>query len=246
VMVSRATQRQFATELGVNESMFTVVPNGVSLPIGDAARVRSEFGVADGDCVLLAVGTLERHKGHRVLLEALSRLVSAGLDASWKLIIAGGRGGDQQQSLLDYVREMKLDERVSIVTNRDDVADLLALADVFVMPSLFEGLPMALLEAMLAGKAIVASRTAGIPEAIVDGRDGLLVPPSDVAALADALRSLIVDPARRATLAEAALTRAESEFTVGVMADGYERLYRSRQRSEVPMSSRSISTARSA
>jgi glycosyltransferase involved in cell wall biosynthesis len=246
VMVSRATQRQFATELGVNEGMFTVVPNGVSLGDGDARRARAEFRIDERDCVLLAVGTLERHKGHQVLLEALARLVSAGLDAPWKLIIAGGRGGDQQGSLLNYVREMRLDNRVSIVTNRDDIPDLLALADVFVMPSLFEGLPMALLEAMLARKAIIASRTAGIPEAIVDGREGLLVTPSDVAGLADALRTLLTNPVRRAALADAAWLRAEKEFTVSVMAEGYERLYGSRQRPGVSLSRRSIWTARSA
>ena len=208
--------------------------------------MRAEFGIGERDCVLLAVGTLERHKGHRVLLEALARLGSGGIDTPWKLIIAGGRGGDQQQSLLDYVSEMELEHRVSIVTNRDDVADLLALADVFVMPSLFEGLPMALLEAMLARKAIIASRTAGIPEAIVDGREGLLVAPSDVAGLAEALRSLLTNPARRAELANAALLRAEREFTVSVMAERYETLYTSRQRAGASLSRRSISTARSA
>lgn len=249
VMVSRATQRQFGTELGVDESLFTVVPNGVSVADGDAAPVRSEFGIEEGDCVLLAVGTLERHKGHQVLLEALARLVSARLDIPWKLIIAGGRGGDQHQSLVDYIGQMNLLDRVSIVTNRNDIPDLLALADVFVMPSLFEGLPMALLEAMLARKAIIASRTAGIPEAIVDGREGLLVAPSDVGGLAEALRTLLTNSARRAELGEAASLRAEREFTVSVMADRYESLYMSaltqHQRRGL-RSSLSISTARSA
>jgi glycosyltransferase involved in cell wall biosynthesis len=195
------------------------------------------------------VGTLERHKGHQVLLEALARLVSTGFGTPWKLIIAGGRGGDQHESLQNYIREMKLTDRVRIVTNRNDIPDLLALADVFVMPSLFEGLPMALLEAMLARKAIIASVTAGIPEAIVDGREGLLVSPSDVGGLAEALRTLLIDPARRAALAEAASVRARKEFTVSVMADRYESMYMTalmrRQRSGV-RSSRSISTARSA
>ena len=227
VMVSQATRRQFAKDLGVEESFFTVVPNGVPHADGDPTRVRAEFGINDGDCVMLAVGTLERHKGHRVLLEALARVNAAGIRSPWKLIIAGGRGGDQHDSLLLYVREAKLQERVSIITNRDDIPDLLALADVFVMPSLIEGLPMALLEAMLAGKAIIASRTAGIPEAITDGREGLIVPPSDVDALAAALRALLVDPTRRSALAANASARAQREFTVQVMADRYERLYAS-------------------
>jgi len=225
VMVSRATRRQFATELGVDEARFTVVPNGVPVGGGTATHVRSEFAVGPADCVLVAVGTLETHKGHRVLLEALARLVSRGLRTPWKLIIAGGRGGDQHETLLQFVEEEGLDDRVHIVTNRNDIPDLLALADIFVMPSLKEGLPMALLEAMTAGKAIIASATSGIPEAIEDGRDGLLVTPGDVGSLADALRKLLTDPARRAVLGDAAAARARQEFTVQVMAERYETLY---------------------
>jgi glycosyltransferase involved in cell wall biosynthesis len=225
VMVSRATQRQFATELGVDESLFTVIPNGVPVADGDAARVRAEFGIDEHDCVVLAVGTLERHKGHQVLLEALARILSAGLGTPWKLIIAGGRGGDQHQSLLEYIRAQGLNGRVQIVLNRNDVADLLSLADVFVMPSLWEGLPMAVLEAMAARKAIVASAIAGIPEAIVDKREGLLVPPGQVAPLAEALRLVLADPALRTALGHAAVARANRDFTIAIMAERYETLY---------------------
>jgi len=225
VMVSRSTQRVFAADLGLAESRSTVVPNGVPVRTGNAERVRQEFGVQPGECVLLAVGTLERRKGHQILLEALARLDARGMTHPWKLIIAGGRGGDQHQSLQDYVRDEGLGDRVHIVTNRDDIPDLLALADIFVMPSLWEGLPMALLEAMIAGKAIVASAASGIPEAIVNGREGLLVPPGDAAALAEALLGLLSDPARRVALSNAASTRAHRDFTVKVMADRYEMLY---------------------
>jgi glycosyltransferase involved in cell wall biosynthesis len=123
---------------------------------------------------------------------------------------------------------------VHIVTNRNDVSDLLAAAHVFVMPSLWEGLPMALLEAMVVGKAIVASAIAGIPEAVVNGRDGVLVPPGEVGPLADALRFVLSEPARSTAMRKSALARATKEFTVQVMADRYEALYenawRKRQR----------------
>lgn len=227
VMVSRATSRQFAADLGLDEARFTVVPNGVPVHGGNATHVRAEFGVRPDDCVLLAVGTLEPRKGHRVLLEALARLVSRGLSTPWKLIIAGGRGGDQHEALLQFVEEEGLDDRVRIVTNRNDIPDLLALADIFVMPSLWEGLPMALLEAMIAGKAIIASAAFGIPEAIVDGRDGLLVTPGDIGSLSEALRNLLTDPARRAVLGAAAAARGRQEFTVQVMAERYESLFAS-------------------
>jgi glycosyltransferase involved in cell wall biosynthesis len=225
VMVSNATRRQFATDLGIAERNLTVIPNGVPVRLGDSARVRAEFGIRPDECVMLAVGTLEKHKGHRVLLEAMARLEGRRLSLPWKLIIAGGRGGDQHQSLVEFAADEGLAEKIHIVKNRNDIPELLSLADIFVMPSLWEGLPMALLEAMTAGKSIVASATSGIPEAITHDSEGLLVPPGDVRALADALGSLLNDPARRSRLAAAAQERAHRDFTIKVMADRYEALY---------------------
>ena len=225
VMVSRATQKQFSDDLGVSPSLFTVVPNGVPIQTGDASRVREEFDIDPRECVLLAVGVLERHKGHRVLLEALAQLDAGGLSTPWRLIIAGGGGGEEHDSLLRFIEGNGLSGRVHIVLNRNDIADLLSLTDIFVMPSLWEGLPMAVLEAMVSRKAIVASGIAGIPEAIVNERDGLLVPPGEAAPLAAALGRLIRDQQRREALATAAASRAHREFTVSVMADSYEELY---------------------
>jgi glycosyltransferase involved in cell wall biosynthesis len=82
-----------------------------------------------------------------------------------------------------------------------------------------------MLEAMVAGKAIVASATGGIPEAVTSGREGVLVPPGEVSPLADALRLILTEPERGIAMAEAALARARTEFTVNVMADAYEALY---------------------
>jgi glycosyltransferase involved in cell wall biosynthesis len=226
VAVSRATGNEFAKDLGIRESAFTVVHNGVPSKAGDAAGVRREFGCAENDIVILAVGNLERNKNHRMLLEALVRLQQDGLTVPWRLIIAAGRGGDEHDYLLEYVRAQRLEDRVHIAMGRSDINDLQALADVFVMPSLWEGLPMALLEAMVAGKAIIASATAGIPEAIVSGREGILVPPGDLDALVGALRILLSDPQRRRELGAAASERAHRDFTVQVMADRYEAMYR--------------------
>jgi glycosyltransferase involved in cell wall biosynthesis len=226
VAVSAATRKEFAKDLGLRESAFTVVHNGVPSTAGTAERVRREFGVTERETVILAVGNLDRNKNHRMLLEALVRLTSAGLTVPWKLIIAAGRSGDEHSYLTEYVRAHQLEDRVHIVIGRSDISDLQALADIFVMPSLWEGLPMALLEAMVAGNAIIASATAGIPEAIVDGQDGVLVPPGDLNALAAALQTLLTDPRRRRELGDAAFARAHREFTVQVMTDRYESMYR--------------------
>ena len=225
VAVSNATRLQFAKDLGLRASAFTVVHNGVPLTSGNAEQVRREFGCSDGDIVILAVGNLERNKNHRMLLEALVRLQRDGLTVPWRVIIAAGRGGDQHSDLLQYIRTQGFEDRVHVATGRSDIADLQALTDIFAMPSLCEGLPMALLEAMVAGKAIVASGTGGIPEAIVNGHEGILVPPGDVDALACGLHTLLTDCMRRRVFAGAALARARQEFTVQVMADRYLEIY---------------------
>ncbi|HKR09482.1 MAG TPA: glycosyltransferase family 4 protein [Gemmatimonadaceae bacterium] len=227
VMVSNATRRQFSQDLGVDESAFSVIPNGVPVRTGSADAVRREFGIAPNECVLLAVGNLELHKGHHVLLQSLTQLRERMPNESWRLIIAGGRGGAQHGALTEYVRDHGLANRVHISLNRQDIPDLQAAADVFVMPSIWEGLPLALLEAMVAHKAIVASATAGIPEAIRDGEDGLLVQPGDVGALTDALQIMIGDPEKRRRFADAAEERARQNFTAQVMAERYERVYMS-------------------
>jgi glycosyltransferase involved in cell wall biosynthesis len=102
---------------------------------------------------------------------------------------------------------------------------LQAAADIFAMPSLWEGLPLALLEALLGGTAVIASECSGIPEAIRNGRDGLLVPPGDSAGLVKPLHKLLVDDHYRETLAHQGQERALREFTIGVMVDAYESLY---------------------
>jgi glycosyltransferase involved in cell wall biosynthesis len=226
IAVSNATRLNFAKDLGLPPRTFTVVHNGVPLMSGNAEGVRREFGCTDGEVVILAVGNLERNKNHRMLLEALVRLQREGLTMPWRVIVAAGRGGDQHSDLLEYIRMQHLEDRVHIATGRNDIADLHALTDIFAMPSLWEGLPMALLEAMVAGKAIVASATGGIPEAIVDGHEGILVPPGDPDAFARALRILLTDRVRRRAFAAAALKRARQDFTVQVMADRYICLYR--------------------
>ncbi len=226
VAVSDATRRQLAADLGVAGDRITTVVNGVAVRPGNPATVRAELGVRDGELLLLAVGNLSERKGHLILLQALAQLEREGLRAPWRLAIAGGRGGEMHQPLLRFAGEHGLASRVHILLNRADVPDLQAAADVFVMPSLWEGLPLAVLEAMVAGKAIVASRTSGIPEAIVDGEHGLLVPPGEPGPLAAALRRVLEPGDLRHRLAAAAERRGRAEFTIEAMADRYEAVYR--------------------
>jgi glycosyltransferase involved in cell wall biosynthesis len=224
--VSAATKTQLDRDLGIAANQIGVVHNGIPVRQGDPVKVRQELGIGADELMLLAIGNLEHRKGHLVLLRALQRLRSDGLSHPWRVVIAGGRGGPTRPQLEAFAAEHGFAERLHILTYRDDIADLQAAADIFVMPSLWEGLPLAMLEAMLAGNAIIASDTSGIPEAVNTGREGLLVPPGEDAALAGALERLMTDPALRASLGQAARFRGMAEFTVDAMADRYEALYR--------------------
>ncbi len=224
VAVSEATRVQLLEDLGIGQETLALIRNGVPVVEGDAAGIRRELGLRDDEVVLLAVGNLDPRKGHRVLLAALQQLTAVGAARPWRLIIAGGRGGPEREPLMAYAAEHGFANRLHILGQREDVPDLQAAADIFVMPSLWEGLPLALLEAMIAGNACVASRTSGIPEAITHGVDGLLVPPGNVEDLAVELGKLLNDSALRVELGRAARQRALGEFTIEAMADRYEAL----------------------
>jgi glycosyltransferase involved in cell wall biosynthesis len=221
VAVSNDTKRFFDGELRLRPGVLRVVPNGVPASTGDRARIRRELRLSSDELLVLATGSLVPRKGHAVLMRALAAQPAEG--PLWRLAIAGR--GSEQPSLEVLSRELGIEARVHLLGHRDDVGDLLAAADIFAMPSLWEGLPLALLEAMSAEKPIVASATSGIPEAIVADVDGLLTRPGDVEELAAAIHRLRIDPGLRRRLGERAGTRAREEFSIEAMTTAYEELY---------------------
>ena len=218
--VSGDTRDHLVETLGRPAERVRVIVNGVPVRQGDGDAVREEFSLAPETLLLLAVGGLHPRKGHDVLLRALS---GADGEKPWKLIIAGQ--GPERARLQELAESEGIAERVLLVGQREDIPDLQAAADLFVMPSLWEGLPLAMLEAMLAATPVVASRISGIPEAIRDGEEGLLVPPGDVSALREALSRMMADDDLRRRLGAAGEERALRDFTIRRMAEDYERLY---------------------
>jgi glycosyltransferase involved in cell wall biosynthesis len=223
VAVSEDTRRHLEESLGLPQGRVVTIPNGIPVRTGDPDPVRRELGIRDEDVVILCVGNLLERKGHIVILDALRMLDQEGCEVPWKLIIAGR--GEQHDRLREFSREHGLEDRVRLVGHRDDIPSLQSAAHIFSMPSLWEGLPLAVLEAMFAGNAVVASATSGIPEAIDDGVNGILVPPGDSGALAGALRRLLESSTLRQGLGKAARAKADAEFTIARMTDRYEALY---------------------
>lgn len=224
VGVSAAAAADLERTLWLRRGSVRVIPNGIAPSRGDGSRLRAELGLAPDALLVVAVGNLYPVKGHVVLVRALAALHRAGVDGELHVAIAGR--GEEEPALRAAAASAGVADRLHLLGYRDDAADVVAAADVFAMPSLSEGLPLAILEAMNAGKPIVASRVGGIPEALADGEHALLVPPGDHAALAAALRRLLDDHALRQRLGCAARRRARECFSVERMTDEYERLYR--------------------
>ncbi|UWQ23181.1 glycosyltransferase family 4 protein [Jannaschia sp. W003] len=183
---------------------------------------RTEGEVGGPGKHILFVGRLAAVKGVRVLLEAFARVRAAHPDA--RLTLVGD--GDERAAIEDHARALGCDDGVRFTgyLNQDEVAEALAQADLFALPSFAEGVPVVLMEAMAARLPVLATRIAGIPELVEDGVAGRLVPPGDVDAFADALDALLNDPAGRTAMGAAGRARVEAEFHVEREARNLARL----------------------
>jgi len=173
------------------------------------AALRAEFGAGSDDCVIVAVSRLVRHKGYPELLAAAAATPGVTL---WVVgeRLASDHGEDLEPHFARAAAAMG--RRFRRLGYRHDVARVLAAADVFALPSHFEGLPMSVIEAMLCGLPVVATDIRGPREMVVPGETGLLVPPATIAPLAEALAVLAADPARRAGMGVAGRARAVALF----------------------------------
>jgi glycosyltransferase involved in cell wall biosynthesis len=202
---------------GVRPDRIRVVPSGIDIEAFAGApdvrtAERAAWGVGADDVVVIVVGVLERRKGHATLFEAAARLRATRL----RWVVCGT--GSQDAALRADAAARGLDVR--FLGFRADVARCLAAADVAVLPSLHEGLGVAALEAMAAGRPVVASRVGGLAEVVVDGETGRLVPAGDAGALAAALAALADAPAERARMGTAARARVCARFSAVAMAEG--------------------------
>ena len=185
------------------------------------AASREELGLEHGDLALVYAGRLAGGKGLEYLIEAVRQAVAD--EPGLRLVLMGE--GPLAGRLQELVLEAGLSRQTIFTGFRLDVPNLLAAADVFVLPSLTEGLPQSMMEAMAAGRAVIAASVGGVPEIVEHGVTGLLVPPRDSQALAEAILQLVKHPALRESLGANARAAALERFGVGHMIECYNALY---------------------
>jgi len=203
---------------------FVTVANGISPAPPTRARdsVRQELGVSPDERIALTVGSLTPAKAQHVLIDAFARIVRDTPNA--RLWIAGE--GALRQELEAQVRAAGLEAHVRLLGARSDTPALMSACDVFVLSSVREGLPVTVLEAMRAGRAVVATAAGGSAEAIEDGVTGRVVPMKDTVALSGALHAVLRDTDLAARMGRAGQERWARDFTAERMVRETEALYR--------------------
>lgn len=223
IAISAAVKRDLVAG-GVPAGKISVIRSGVRLAevsAAEAQRVRRELGLEDG-ILVGAAGRLSAEKGFDCFTRAASRVHA--VEPAARFVLAGE--GPMRAGLERTVGEAGLEGVFVFAGYRREITALLAAMDVGVVPSRREGLGLVLLELMALGKPVVATRTGGIPEVVVDGVSGLLVEPDDAAALAGAVLAIVRDPGLARRLGAAARERVSAEFSVQSMVRETERLYR--------------------
>jgi glycosyltransferase involved in cell wall biosynthesis len=204
--------------------LLEVIHNGISAISSrrDRRDIRAACRIPQSGKIILTVARMTEQKGYHHLLAAVPAVV--GSEPRAHFLWAGA--GPLERDLRQLCDHNGLGGCVSFLGHRTDVADLMAAADLFVLPSLFEGLPLVVLEAMTAGLPVIGTRVCGTTEAVMDGVTGRLVPPGDAPALASAILDTFSHPNRTARLAAAARRHVEQEFSAERMAQQTLLLYR--------------------
>jgi glycosyltransferase involved in cell wall biosynthesis len=217
--------RQMLISDGVPEARAVTVHEGIDLAhvaAAPQASLHEDFWLPHHAPIVGNVAALVPHKGQKHLIESAALVLRQVPDA--RFVIAGE--GELRPALERQIKDRHLDKHVLLAGFRPDVLSLHKAFDVFAMSSVTEGLGTSLLDAMACGKPVVATSTGGIPEVVVDGETGFLVPPRDHEAMAEAIVRLLKDTALRARMGAAAIRRVREKFSADRMVQETLRVYR--------------------
>jgi glycosyltransferase involved in cell wall biosynthesis len=220
IAVSHQIARSLHERFGVPEAKMQVIHNGIprlELTSDVGPAFRATLGAVSGQQIVLNLARLDTQKGQRFLLEAAAQRPEP------LYLIAGE--GPLRADLQQQAQLLGLKDQVRFLGFRTDRSQLIGACDLFVLPSLDEGLPLALLEAMAAGKPVVACGVGGVGEVITHGVTGVLVPPADSRALAEAIGAVLSDRVLAERLGKAARERVETSFTCETMVHAVVGVY---------------------
>lgn len=226
VAVSDLTMKK-ALEEGIRKEKISVIPNGivpVKLNEADRSEVRKQMGAGENDVVLLSVGRLVYQKAHEYLVFAMPAVLMELPNV--KVGMCGD--GLLRADLEKQIQSLGLKKEIKLFGMQANVTKYLAAADVFILPSRWEGLPIALLEAMSAGLPVIATRVEGVDEVVEEGVHGVLVQPESTEELAKAILQLSKDAAQRQRMGSAARLRVLERYTVDRMCERYLKLFEHR------------------
>jgi glycosyltransferase involved in cell wall biosynthesis len=226
VGVGEAVRQALIRNEGIPERRVSVIYNGVDLSTFDRdgqgrAEARRALGLGEDELVIMQVARLDALKDHPTAIRTLARVARRRPEA--RLVLVGE--GPEEATIRALVREHGLDERVRLLGLRTDVPRLLPAADLFLLTSVSEGIPVTLIEAMAAALPIVSTRVGGVGEVVEDGRTGLLAPSGDDEALAESILRLAADPSGRELMGRLGRERAGVLFSEEAMHASYGRLY---------------------
>ncbi|NIR49901.1 glycosyltransferase [candidate division KSB1 bacterium] len=224
ISVSQATARWLIEERGLPREKVEVIPYGVNLELfkqGKNTQLKKQLGVSKDAPLVGVVARLHPQKGHGYLIEAAKTIVHDHSDVRFVLV----GDGVLRDELKEQVKSAELEEHFLFLGFRDDVKDLLRIFDLFVLPSLYEGLPNVVLEAMASSLPVVATAVDGTPELVVDNETGYLVPPRNPHALAQKISLLLNDEKRAAIFGKQGRKRVEEQFSLDLQVQNFQNLY---------------------
>lgn len=184
-------------------------------------KIRHDMGITNGNMILGTVARLEKQKGHEYLVEAAPKILKRF--PKIKFVFAGD--GSLREQLKARIRELGIEENFVFLGFRDDIPELLSSFDAFILPSLYEGLPNVVLEAMSCSNPVIATAVDGTPEAVVEGQTGYLVPSMQPEPLAEAIVRLLGDEKKMKEMGDKGRKRVELEFSVESQVKNFEDLY---------------------
>lgn len=193
----------------------------------DSSLIRSELKIYKNEIVIGIVGQLIPWKGHRYLFESVEAFRKKVSNV--KLLIVGDevpKGSGYRKKLANFACELGLEDHIIFTGFREDIPSIMAAINVFVLPSLDEPFGRVLLEAMAMGKPVVATNSGGVPEIVVNGETGILVPPKDVKAMADAIYFLVTNKDKAQKMGRNGRKRVEEFFTIQQNVQRIEDIYR--------------------